>query len=204
MKKNWPLILAVFNIIILFIISFFIVRNYYSQGLPYYDSIGSYWKMFEIMNTTRNFGLIEGINLATQFSLSWLQSFFAVFAAYILPKSPQALISLNFITCLFLILGLYSCAKILKLSNINTFLILFIPLFLYSLAIKPISAQTLNARSSSGRRLLSPRLIQLKPSNTVISEKPNRRLLIGIRTKYRADKPSTFLIKPAICCTFRS
>lgn len=133
MKKTWPLILAVFNIIILYIISFFIVRNYYSQGLPYYDSVGVYWNIFSIMNTTRNEGLIAGINQAVEYPLSWLHSFFAVIAFPFLPKAPEYIISLNFICLLILIFALNRIAKLFNLTPIQSFLIYLIPLIPASL-----------------------------------------------------------------------
>lgn len=94
------LVLACF-VFMFYAIGFLFVRNYYTNGLPYYDSVGSYWNMFHIMNVTRVQGLIEGLNLAKAYPLSWLQSIFSVVFARFLPTRPEAVLILNFL-CLYI------------------------------------------------------------------------------------------------------
>src|SRR3989344_7284009 len=100
-------------VFVFYAIGFFFVRYYYANGLPYYDSVGSYWNIFHIMNVTRSRGLIEGFNLAKSYPLSWLQSFFAVISAYFLPTRPEAVIILNYL-CLYI-------AQISIFSTLMTF-----------------------------------------------------------------------------------
>ena len=113
---------------ILYFISFFMVKFYYEQGLPYYDSVGSYWNMFSVMNTTRDIGIIEGIRLASEYSLSWLQSFFAVFVSFILPKTPQALILLNFICLGIAQISIYRFIRIVGYAKEKAITLAFLPL----------------------------------------------------------------------------
>lgn len=115
--------------IVLFIASSILVRSYFQNGLPYYDSVGSYWNMFSIMNTTNMYGFSEGIKQASAYPLSWLQAYYAVLVAPVLPKSPQALISLNFL-CLFAFqYAIFSFFKNRKYTIQKSFLISLLPFF---------------------------------------------------------------------------
>ena len=121
------IVLVIFTSILYFI-SFFMVKFYYEQGLPYYDSVGSYWNMFSVMNTTRDIGIIEGIRLASEYSLSWLQSFFAVFVSFFLPKTPQALILLNFICLGIAQISIYRFISVIGYAKEKAITLAFLPL----------------------------------------------------------------------------
>lgn len=116
------------HILIFFFGCYLIVSYYYARGLPYYDSVGSYWNMFSFMNVTQKEGFLAGLQQASGFSLSWLQSFFAVIAALILPKTPQALMTLNFL-CLFISqLAIFSCVRAANFSREKSYLLTLMPL----------------------------------------------------------------------------
>lgn len=126
--QHWPIYTLIIFTIIFFFCSSYLVSYYYANGLPYYDSVGAYWNMFHIMNTTRNYGLIAGINLASGYPLSWIQSFYAVIVAFILPNTPAALVSLNFILLTFTAITIYWCLKSAGYSKLRSFILGFLPL----------------------------------------------------------------------------
>lgn len=113
---------------VIFFISAYLVRSYYREGLPYYDSIGIYWNMFSIMDTTRTEGISKGFQQAMGYPLSWIQSFFAVGASFVLLKEPQQLIVLNFLCIALLLLSLIKVAKILGMSSFQQVFLFLIPL----------------------------------------------------------------------------
>lgn len=113
---------------VFFAVCYQFVAWYYARGLPYYDSVGSYSHMFSIMNTTREYGILAGLRQSTLFPLSWLQSFFAAFAGLALPRTPQSLISLNFLSLLVAQFSIYFCLKSAKYSDARAFLLSFLPL----------------------------------------------------------------------------
>src|SRR3989338_4756970 len=112
--------------IIFFVACAFFVRTYYQKGLPYYDSVGSYWNMFAVMNTVRNEGYVSGLVQASRYPLSWLQTFFAVIAAFILPKQPEFLILMNFIFLFVSQLAIFYCLRVFGFSKIKS---VFVSLF---------------------------------------------------------------------------
>lgn len=114
--------------IFLYLAAYFFVNRYYSVGLPYYDSVGSYWNMFAVMNETSTHGIVSGVIQAAEYSLSWLQSFFAVAASFVLPKTPQALIILNFLTLCIAQWSIYRYAYAYKMSKIRITLLPLLPL----------------------------------------------------------------------------
>lgn len=114
--------------IFLYATAYFLVNRYYSIGLPYYDSVGSYWNMFSIMNTTRESGIIDGIRLASDYSLSWLQSFFAVIASFILPKTPHALMLLNFICLGIAQISIYQYIRVVGFVKEKAITLALLPL----------------------------------------------------------------------------
>lgn len=112
----------------LYVISFFFVARYYSVGLPYYDSVGSYVNMFSIANTTRQLGIAAGISQASQYSLSWVQSFFAVITANILPNRPEFMILLNFFLLLLAQYAIFICLKNSGFGNNKAYFSSFLPI----------------------------------------------------------------------------
>jgi hypothetical protein len=67
--------------------------------------------MFSIMNTAQKEGFTAGLQQASGYSLSWLQSFFALVSAPILPRTPEALITLNFICLLISQIAIFTCTR---------------------------------------------------------------------------------------------
>jgi len=125
---KWPFLSIILTLFLLWISSAFFVSLYYKNGLPYYDSVGSYWNMFSIMNTTRDGGIIEGIKQASEYSLSWLQSSFAVLVEFFLPKAPHALILLNFICLGWAQISMYQFTRAMRFVKEKALTIAFLPL----------------------------------------------------------------------------
>jgi hypothetical protein len=99
------LISSTIPLVSFFIACSFLVMNYYNRGLPYYDSVGSYWNMFNIMNIVKSGEFLSGLTGSLNYSLSWLQSFFALATAHMFPAKPEYVIILNY---LCLIVSMYS------------------------------------------------------------------------------------------------
>lgn len=127
-RLNKYVFLIIITNLLLYLISFLFVRNYYTSGLPYYDSVGSYVNMFSIANTTRQTGILSGILAARYYSLSWLQSFFAVLTANLLPNAPEWMISLNFLTLIVAQWAIFRYVQNIGLGNKKAYLLSFLPL----------------------------------------------------------------------------
>ena len=80
------------------------------------------------MNTTEEQGMVAGVGQALEYSLSWLQSFFAVMMASILPREPEALVTLNFFCLLFSQFAIHNCARHLGFSQTKSFVVALFPL----------------------------------------------------------------------------
>ena len=124
-----PILTMLLVNICMYMIAFLFVRYYYSIGLPYYDSVGSYVQMFSVANTTRRLGFLAGIGSAIGYPLSWIQSFFAVFSSYILPNKPEWFIILNFLLLFLAQYSIYLYVKNVYSSRINAFVLSFLPFF---------------------------------------------------------------------------
>jgi len=127
-RQNKYIFLIITSNFLLYIISFLFVRNYYTSGLPYYDSVGSYVNMFSIANTTRQTGFLSGLFAARLYSLSWLQSFFAVFAANLLPNAPEWMILLNFLTLFVAQFAIFRYVQNIGFGNKKAYFLSFLPL----------------------------------------------------------------------------
>lgn len=127
-RQNIYFFLIIISNLLLYLISFLFVRNYYTSGLPYYDSVGSYVNMFSIANITRQTGILSGLLAARFYSLSWLQSFFAVFAANLLPNAPEWMILLNFLTLFVAQIAIFRYLKNIGFGNNKTYFLSFLPL----------------------------------------------------------------------------
>lgn len=127
-KQNIYIFLIIISNLLLYLISFLFVRNYYTSGLPYYDSVGSYVNMFSIANITRQTGILSGLLAARFYSLSWLQSFFAVFTANLLPNAPEWMILLNFLTLFIAQIAIFRYLKNIGFGNKKTYFLSFLPL----------------------------------------------------------------------------
>ncbi len=127
-RQNKYIFLIIISNLLLYLISFLFVRNYYTSGLPYYDSVGSYVNMFSIANTTRQSGILSGILAARFYSLSWLQSFFAVFAANLLPNAPEWMILLNFLTLFVAQFAIFRYVQNIGFGNKKAYFLSFLPL----------------------------------------------------------------------------
>jgi hypothetical protein len=121
--KNRGLLLLIATLLLFHIISYFYIREFYSQHLPHYDSIGSYTFMFEVINTYENGGFTVALEKASLFHLSWLQAFFALIAAPFLNKSPESMQLYNSI-CLFIFaLSLFLAARAAGAGDLKSYLI---------------------------------------------------------------------------------
>lgn len=107
--------------------AFLFVRHYYSIGLPYYDSVGSYVNMFSVANATKQYGFVTGIKYASEYPLSYLQSFFAVFASYLSPNAPEWMIILNFLTLFAAQCAIFTCSKRAGFGNKKAYLVALLP-----------------------------------------------------------------------------
>lgn len=127
-RQNIYFFLIIISNLLLYLISFLFVRNYYTSGLPYYDSVGSYVNMFSIANITRQTGILSGLLAARFYSLSWLQSFFAVFAANLLPNAPEWMILLNFLTLFAAQFAIFRYLQNIGFGNKKAYFLSFLPL----------------------------------------------------------------------------
>jgi len=73
------------------------VRNYYVGHLPHFDSIGSYFNAYAVMNAVSRGGFLAGLAEATAISLGWLQPLYALALSWLPARSPEWLVSLNFL-----------------------------------------------------------------------------------------------------------
>lgn len=125
---SWSLIGLLAVNLAFFAVCYVLIRQYYQVAMPYYDSVGAYWNMFAIMNTTEEQGMVAGVGQALEYSLSWLQSFFAVLTASILPREPEALVTLNFFCLLFSQFAIHNCARQMGFSQTKSFVVALFPL----------------------------------------------------------------------------
>lgn len=122
---------VIFTIILIDVICYSVfnlfVSDYYSSGLPYYDSVGSYWNMYNIINITQKNGIISGIESATRYPLSWIQSFFAVILSPVITKNPASLNILNFIMLFVFQMSIFHALKSAGYSDKEVLLISITP-----------------------------------------------------------------------------
>lgn len=84
--------------------------------------------MFSVATTTRQDGFVAGMTKATEYSLSWLQSFFAVLTSHLLPSRPEFMILLNFIILFIAQWTIFTYVKNLRIGSKKAFLLSFLPL----------------------------------------------------------------------------
>jgi hypothetical protein len=65
------------------------VRNYYIGHLPHFDSIGSYFNAYAVMNAASRGGFLAGLTEATAISLGWLQPLYALALSWLPARSPE-------------------------------------------------------------------------------------------------------------------
>ena len=82
---------------LLYVATFFVVRAYYADHLPHYDSIGSYGYLFQMINDVRHQGLSATLARADTSSMTWLQPAYTLLLAWAPVKAPEWLVSLNFV-----------------------------------------------------------------------------------------------------------
>jgi len=117
------LILLTSTATVFHVIAYFAVKSFYSQHLPHYDSMGSYTKMFEIINTYRQEGFREALKIASAFHLSWLQSFFALIGAPFLNATPESVQLYNSLAVFLFMLSIYLAAKSTGASELKSYLL---------------------------------------------------------------------------------
>jgi len=64
-----------------YLITVLIVRQYYREHLPHYDSIGSYGRLFELVNQVHREGFGAAALSASFNSITWLQPAYALLLA---------------------------------------------------------------------------------------------------------------------------
>lgn len=81
-------------------LTFLVVRQHYREYPPHYDSIGLFADLFQLLNWVPIYGV--GFLLPHAFSsgLSWLQPAYALALSWAPIKSPEGLVSLNFVLLL--------------------------------------------------------------------------------------------------------
>ena len=98
--------------VVAFALTFVGVQRYYRDHLPHYDSIGSYGFMFGVVNVAREHGVGSALAMVTEWSTTWLHGFYALLVAW-LPgtRSPEALVSLNFVLLLLAQACIVACVR---------------------------------------------------------------------------------------------
>ena len=87
--------------LVMYAVSAYYVNVFYTHNLPHFDSIGPLTKMYEFINLARGRGAWAAWVFARQYdSVSWVQSAYAILLSPLLPRTPSAMMGLNF-ACLF-------------------------------------------------------------------------------------------------------
>jgi hypothetical protein len=86
--------------LLLYAAMFLVVRGYYTDHLPHYDSVGSYAHIFEVVNELHRHGLYVVWVHANKSSMSWLQPAYALALNWLPIKAPEMLVSLNVVLLL--------------------------------------------------------------------------------------------------------
>jgi hypothetical protein len=86
--------------LVLYLLTFLVVRQHYLEYPPHYDSIGLFANLFEIFNNVQRHGASSAIPGAFKSGLSWLQPAYALALSWAPIKSPEGLVSLNFVLLL--------------------------------------------------------------------------------------------------------
>ncbi|HZO24406.1 MAG TPA: hypothetical protein VFH48_00255 [Chloroflexota bacterium] len=81
-------------------LTFLVVHQHYREYPPHYDSIGLFAGLFEILNETRRHGIAHVLPTAFGTGLTWLQPAYALALWWAPIKTPEGLVSLNFLLLL--------------------------------------------------------------------------------------------------------
>ena len=84
----------------LYLLTFLVVRQHYREYPPHYDSIGLFADLFQLLNWVPIYGVSFLLPHAFSTGLSWLQPAYALVLSWAPIKSPEALVSLNFVLLL--------------------------------------------------------------------------------------------------------
>jgi hypothetical protein len=82
-------------------LTFAVVRAHYRTRLPHFDSMGGFSGAWHLMNQVAHEGHLAGLASLAALSTGWLQPAYALLLAGFPTRSPEALVSLNFV-CLIL------------------------------------------------------------------------------------------------------
>ena len=81
-------------------LTFLVVRQHYREYPPHYDSIGLFTDLFQLLNWVPIYGVAFLLPHAFNTGVSWLQPAYALALHWAPIKSPEALVSINFVLLL--------------------------------------------------------------------------------------------------------
>jgi hypothetical protein len=115
--------------LLVYAISAYYVAVYYMNNPPHFDSIGSLTLMYDYINRFYREGAWEAWMYALKFdSVSWVQGTFAVVLAPVLPRTPMAMMSLNFGLLYLSQLAMFDLGKQFGASRLQAFAFGLLPL----------------------------------------------------------------------------
>jgi hypothetical protein len=108
-------------------LTFLVVRRHYQEYPPHYDSIGMFSAMFEIVNELQRQSVATVAASAFAVGLSWLQPAYAMLLAWAPLKSPEGMVSLNFVLLVLAQLSILTYARTFGWSPLRQIVAATIP-----------------------------------------------------------------------------
>jgi hypothetical protein len=112
----------------LYAATFVVVRRYYVDHLPHYDSVGSYAHLFSLVNQLHERGLTYVLVNADTSSMSWLQPTYTLLLAWAPIKAPEWLVSQNFVLLLGAQAAIVAYARTFGFSRRRQVVLALLPL----------------------------------------------------------------------------
>ncbi|MCC6179028.1 MAG: hypothetical protein IT305_27275 [Chloroflexi bacterium] len=110
-----------------YLVTFFIVREYYRIHLPHYDSIGHYGQAFGLINQMEAGQVGAALHEASQTSIGWLQPFYVIVLAWLPIRAPEYLVSLNYVLLIVAQLAIVTFARTFGYGPRRTLLLMLLP-----------------------------------------------------------------------------
>jgi hypothetical protein len=112
----------------LYAVTFVVVRQHYSEHLPHYDSIGHYADLYRLVNDAHRHGMLSVLPGPFRAGTSWLQPAYALALSWAPIKSPEWLVSLNFVLLLAAQGAIVAYGQTFGFSRLRQFVSTVIPI----------------------------------------------------------------------------
>ncbi len=114
--------------LVLYLLTFLVVRRHYAVFLPHYDSIGAYAYLFAIVNDVQAGRIATVIQSGVKSGTTWLQPAFALLLAWAPIKAPEWLVSLNFVLLLAAQFAMADYLRVIDASPLRRGIAILIPI----------------------------------------------------------------------------